>query len=178
VPLDPPLGEGAHQYLGCLRRGRDRTPEVDHQRDFRPAAKTSIEQVLVQQQRGLARRGRAFVWRRQHPDHHPTALELGERIVSLQRSIHRVELVPALEQSGRRRRIEISTERDDHDLALGRSGVRLHPPGIGIDRADRGLHEPNPRLDDVTVEMAHALGHRPPEHIISSLEKPNTNASL
>ena len=75
VPLDAALGEGLEQRVGRRRRRRDRPPEVDHQRDLRLLAQPALDEVLVQQQRGLARRRRALVRRREHADDDAAALE-------------------------------------------------------------------------------------------------------
>ena len=149
VPRDPALGECALQGRRRLGRRRDRPPEVDHQRDLRAIAQPAPDQLVVQHQRCLARRRRALVRRRQHADDHASALEAVEHLTRCERALDAVELVPGLGETGSRRWIEVGAERDHHDVALELPRVGLHAPRLWVDRPDRRLHEPHPRLDEL-----------------------------
>ena len=81
------------------------------------------------EQRGLARRRRALERRRRDPDDHPSAGEVGEHVAQRERAGVGVELVAALDQAGRRRRVEVGAERDHQDVGLERAGVGLDPLG-------------------------------------------------
>ncbi|MBL7627700.1 hypothetical protein [Frankia nepalensis] len=58
---------------------------------------------------------------------HPPAAELVQHRPRRERARHGVELVPGLDDEPwrRRRRVQVGAERDDHDVALERAGIRL-----------------------------------------------------
>ena len=57
---DAPLGEGGEQRFGGCRRRRDRDAERHDEADLAGVAHTACGEMVVQQQRGFARRGRAL----------------------------------------------------------------------------------------------------------------------
>ena len=69
-----------------------------------------------------------------------------EHVAQRERAGDRVELVAALDEPGRRRRVEVGAERDDEDVGVERAGVGLDALGGRVDRADRRLHERTPGL--------------------------------
>ncbi len=137
----------------------------------------SVEEV-VHQQRGLARRGRALERRRGDADDHPAAVEVGQHVAQRERAGDGVELVAALDQAGRGRRVEVGAERDDEDVGVERPGVGLDALGDRVDRPDGRLDEPHAGLDEVAVGVAHGVGAATRPNITSSFEKPNTKPSL
>ena len=110
---------------------------------------------VVHQQRGLARRRRALERRRRHADDHPAAVEVGQHVAQRERAGHRVELVAALDQPGRGRRVEVGAERDDQDVGVERRRRRSRPAWRPGRSTDRGLHEAHARLDEVAVRVEH-----------------------
>ncbi len=118
----------------------------------------------MHQQRGLARRGRALERRRGHRDDHAAAGEVGEHVAQRERTGDRVELVAGLDESRSRLRVEIGAERDDEDVGVEGAGVGLDAFGVGVDGADRRLHELHTGLDEVAVGVTHLLGERSSEH--------------
>ena len=134
-------------------------------------------EVVVQQQRRLARRRRALERLAGHADDGRAALERGEHVAQRDGARDRVELVAALDEARRRRRIvgrrrarrrgcprRTCRRRSRRALRPGRSIARCvctnRTPGFTMSRygwrASAGICRPN---------------------ITSSLEKPNTNDS-
>ncbi len=72
-------------------------------RDLGPVADPSSREEVVHKQRGLARGRRALERRRGDRDDHPTSREAGEHVAQRERALLCVELVAALDETGRRR---------------------------------------------------------------------------
>jgi hypothetical protein len=140
-PPDPAFVERREQRLGCGRAGRDRRRQRHHEGDFRRREQAATTEKVVHQQGRLARRGRALERRRGHPDHHVTAAEVTNGVAERERARDGVELVPAVDQTGGRSRVEIRTESDDEHVGIEQTGCRLDLPRFRID----GLH---PRADE------------------------------
>ena len=136
------------------------------------------DEVVVQQQRALARRRRALergaadaddgVARRERRD------DAGEPLGT----VDRVELVAALGQAGRGLEVVVGAERDDEDVGLVGAGVGRHAPRLGIDRRDRLLQEPHARLGDLAVRQAHRVAARAPEHHVELREAEDERVAL
>ena len=105
----------------------------------------------MHQERRLARRGRALERRRRHGDDDAPAVEVGQHVAQRECAGLGVELVAALDQSRRRLGVQIGAERDDQNVRIERPGVGFDALGVGIDRADRRLHELHTWFDDVAV---------------------------
>ena len=116
-------------------------PKSHDERDLGAVAQPALDQLVVQQQRRLARRRRALERRRDHPDDHPAAVEVRQRVAQRERAGDGVELVAGFDQARGRRRIEIGAQRDHEDVRVERPGVGLDPLGVRIDRPDAGLDE-------------------------------------
>ena len=154
------------------------TRQRHHQRDLGLLAQPALGEVVVHQQRGLARRGRALERRRRHADDHPAAGEVGEHVAQRERAGHGVELVAALDQPGRRRR--------------DRGRRRARPPGCrprtSRRRSRRAWRRDRSRGSSActnrtpgftsrgTGDAPRRQSSRP--NITSSFEKPKTKPSL
>ena len=75
-----------------------------------------------------------------------------------------------LNQARSRRRVQVSPEGDDQHVAFERAVVRLDREPLRIDSADRGLHEPYARLDQVAVRMMYRPRRGPAEHHVKLRE--------
>ncbi len=118
----------------------------------------------MRQQRGFARRGWAFEWRRRDADDHAAAPEACQYVAHRERTRHRVELVTSFDQPRCGRRIQISSQGDDHHVGVERPGVGLDAPGRGVNRTYRRPDEPHAGLDQVAVGVDDRLRDGAPEH--------------
>ena len=127
-------------------------------------AHAALGQVVVQQQRALARRGRALERRSADAD---DRLAAGERRAARRQPLRagdRVELVARLGEPGRRVEVVVGAERDDEDVGVVDARVGRDPARLGIDRRDRLLQEADAGLGEVAVRKANRVQRRPPEH--------------
>jgi hypothetical protein len=60
--------------------------------------------------------------------------------------------------------VQIRAERDDEHIRVVRPRVGFDAFLVGIDRANRRLHELHPGLDEVAVRVPYLFGSRPAEH--------------
>ena len=164
MPCDAALGERAQERFRRGGRRRDRHRQRHDQRDLGLLPHSPAHEVVVHQQRRLARRGRTLERRRRDRDDHPPPVEPGEDVTQRERPLLCVELVPALDEPGCRARLEVGAERDHEDVCLERTVVSLDSLRDRIDRLDVRLYEAHARLDEVAVPMTDSRRHRPPEH--------------
>ena len=131
----------------------------------------------MQQQRGLARGGRAFERRRRDSDDHPPPPKSSSTSRGSEGAGDRVELVARLDQARSGRRVEVGAQRDhQHVASNGPASVSTRRPRR-VDGPDRGLDEPDPRLDESRY-ACRTRRRRVRPNITSSLEKPNMNPSV
>ena len=83
-------------------------------------AQASLDQEVVQHQRGLARGGRALERRRGDTDDDPPAAERVQHVAGGEGAGDGVELVAGLDQPRRRRRVEVGAQGDDQHVGLER----------------------------------------------------------
>jgi hypothetical protein len=164
VPADFPLREGRKQCLRCRGRGRYRGAERHNQRDLAGTAQTSLDEVVVQHQRGLARGGRALERCRGDTDDNPSATERVQHVAAGEGAVDGVELTAGLDQPRRRRRVQVRAQSHHHHVGPECAGVGLHPAPNRVDGPDRDLDEPDTRLDQVAVRMADSLRRGAAEH--------------
>ena len=139
--------------------------ERDHERDLAVVADAARGEVVVQQQRALARRGRALERRAADADDGAAAREnAGSTSAQPLGAGDRVELV-------RRRRARAWRRSRSRRRARRRgSRPRSVPASVvtrsrsGVDRRDRLPHEAHAGLGDVAVRQPHRVERRPPEH--------------
>ena len=132
----------------------------------------------MHQQRRLARRRRALERRRGDADDHPAAGELGQHVAQGERAGDRVELVAALDQAGRGRRVQVGAEGHDHDVAVERRRRRSRP-GAATGSIDRIVVCTNVHagLDEVAVRVDARRRRTVRPNMTSSFEKPKTKPS-
>ena len=132
------------------------TSEISH------ASRTPrADEVVVQQQRALARRRRALERRAADADDRVAAARSSGRTSRQPLGAgDRVELVAALGEPRRRVEVVVGAERDDQHVGLVDAGVGRHPPRLGVDRGDRLLQEAHAGLRDVAVRQPDGVGRR------------------
>ena len=118
----------------------------------------------MHQQGRLARRGEALERGGGHAHDYPPAAKARQDVAHRERALGGVELVSGLDQPGGRRRIEISAQRHDDDVAGKRAHVGVDAPGLRVDRADGGLDHPQSWLVDGPVGVKHLGGPPLAEH--------------
>ena len=123
----------------------------------------------MQQQCGLARRGRALVRRTADPDDRGPSVNVG-KIPAAARRRRRVELVAVLGQARRGVEVVVGAERDDQHVSVVDSGVGGNAPGLGIDRRDRLPQDAHARHRDVAYTETDRVRRRPAEHHIEFRE--------
>jgi hypothetical protein len=135
--VDVALGELRFQRRRSLRRRRHRRPQRDREGDPAGVAHPACPQLVVEEQGALARRRRALERRPTDADHR---VPLRERRDDLRQPFgagHRVELVAARRQAGRRVDVVVGAERDDQEVGLVHTGVGRYPSCLGVDRRHR-----------------------------------------
>jgi hypothetical protein len=167
---DPASGEPLQDRRRGFGRRRDRRGERDHHADRHVAADTSLAQVVVEEHRGLARRGRALEGGPAHPDDRLAAAERGEHLAQGFRAGHRIELVAGLGEAGGRSEVVVGAERDHEHVGLVGPRVGRHTAGDGVDRGDRLLPEPYVRDREVGVPEPDGLGGLPAEEHVELRE--------
>ena len=134
--------------------GEDLADQVGHRvGDPRLGVRQLARAVGVERAADRVRQAAAAVEGRQHVTHSQSAG-------------HRVELMATFHQPGGGRRVEVGPQGDHHDVRVKAAGVGLDPALAGVDRPDRGRHEPYSGLDQVAVGVDHRVGGKPAEHHI------------
>ena len=118
----------------------------------------AVAQVLVQQDRGLARRGRALERVAAHADHRVPRGEGRQAVACPHRAVERVELVAAGVEPGRRAGVVVGAERDDEHVGVVGLEVGDDPHRLGVDRHDRLLTEAHAGLRHPRVRDPDRLG--------------------
>ena len=100
-----------------------------------------LAQVALREQRGLVRRGGAFVLRRRGKDREPPAFEARERVPDRACALDRVDAQASLGKARDRLRGVIGAEGDDERVAA--QGAITHADGLGgrVDGGDLATHE-------------------------------------
>src|SRR5512140_3394776 len=98
--LDAALVKGADERLGRGGRGRDRDAEWHDEADLARVPHAARSEVIMEQQRGFAGRGRALERRRRHADDGAALRESGQHVAQPLGTGERVELIAAFEQAG------------------------------------------------------------------------------
>ena len=127
-------------------------------------------EVLVQQERRLARRRRALERGSAHADDRRARRECGKHPAYDLGARDRVELVAGFDEARGRVEVVVGPQRDDQDVGLVAVEIRHHLPPGGIDRGDGFLTEPDVRPREVAVEQANGLGRPLAEHHIELRE--------
>ena len=112
----------------------------------------ALHEVVVQEQRRLARGGRALERRPADADDRATTRERGQHLPQPFRAADGVELVAALREPRRRVEVVVGAEGDDEHVRLVDAAGRRHPPRLGVDRGDRLLEEADARLAEVVTQ--------------------------
>ena len=114
--------------------------------DLRPVEQAARRQEVVHQQRRLARCRRALERRGGHRRRSPGRPSKPlEHVARREGAGHRVELVAALDQPGRRLGVEVGAQGDDEDVGVERPGVGLDASRDRVDGADRRPARTAPR---------------------------------
>src|SRR5579871_94251 len=161
---DAALGEGCEQRPGAVRRRWYGSAEGDHQADLAVVANAAICQIVVQHQRGLAGRRRAFERPGGDPDNR-MALGKGWQHVSQPRgSRYRIELMAALRKARCGVHIVVRSKRHHQDVGFVNPLVGYHASCVRIDGEDCLLAKADPRFHDVLIVVAHDIGLLTTEH--------------
>src|SRR6185369_11909057 len=131
---------------------------------------TPFGQVIVEEKRRLTRRWRTFERLSADTDDHATPFESLQNVADRERTLNRIELVSAFNQTRGGREIVVSTERDHEDVGVERTAIRHDTFRSGIDRANGGLHESHTGFDDVSVRMTNRCGRLMSEHHVELRE--------
>ena len=126
-------------------------------------------EVVVQHQRGFARRRRALERRRADADDGPALRERGKHLAQPLGAGNGVELVAAFGEARRGVEVVVGAERDDQEVGLVGSAVGGDAPRFGIDRGDRLLHKAHARF-----RRSSLYGRR----TASSVVRPNITSSF
>ena len=130
------VGEGGEQLLGGSRRRWDGHAEGHHQGDLRPVPDPALGQVVVHQQRRLARCRRALERRGGHPHDDVATVESRQYVAQGERTGDGVELVGPLDESGRRLGVEVRAQRHDEHVGVVGAVIGHDPLALGVDRGD------------------------------------------
>ena len=118
----------------------------------------------MEQERGLAGRGRALERRVTDADDRAAARERGKHLRQSRRAGKGIELVPCLGEPRRGIQVVIRAERQYQDVSLMHGPVGRHAARFWIDCRDRLLQKPHSRLRDLTVREPNSVERRAPEH--------------
>ncbi len=144
--------------------GRDRSGERDDDRDLATVADASRGEVVVEQERSLARRRWALERRIADADDRVALRERGEQLGEPGGSRHGVKFVAALREPGRAVEVVVRAERHDQEVGRVHSCAGRHASPHGIDCGDRLLQEAHSGLRDVPIGEADRVERGSPEH--------------
>ena len=168
--LDAALAERSEERLRGRRRRRDRGAERDDHLDPDVVADAALAQVLVEQDRGLARCRWALERGAADADDRRSRRERGEPAAEGLGAGDRVELVAGLGQTGRGREVVVGPQGHHDDVGFVGVEVGHDAPSLRVDRGDRLLPEPDPRVGDLLVRDADGLRFPLPEQHVELRE--------
>ncbi len=161
---DTALSEGGEQCLRGRGGGRDRDPERHDEADLAGLAQAARLEIVVQQQRGLARGGWALERCPRDTDDRAASRKGRQYLPQALGAGKGVELVAAFREPGSGRRVVVGTEGDHQQVRVVRPPVGGDASCLRIDCRDGFVAKVHARLQDTAVRDEDGVGWLAAEH--------------
>ena len=168
--LDFTLRELVEKPLRDLGRDRHRRRHRRQDAELCAFADPAVDEQVVQEERALERRGRAFEGLAEDPDQDGPAGETGQRVAQPLGAGDRVVLVSAVRKSRRRVDVVFGAERHDEDVGVVSATIGRHASRRRVHRGHGLLAELDSGLGDLAVRELRGRRIRPAEEDVELRE--------